>query len=78
MYIWLCNRHIVLAKCGVKNKVEKVEIFIRRCFSYCFFYNLDNLKKHRLRLVKIELFVHFCPHFANTFSVSRNNNKKNR
>ena len=43
--------NIVLAKCGVKYEVEKVEIFIRRCFSYCFFLNLDNLKKHRLRLV---------------------------
>jgi len=29
--------NIVLAKCGVKYKVEKVEKFIRRCFSYCFF-----------------------------------------
>ncbi|GEM_PF-5614988 len=27
----------VLAKCGVKYKIEKVKIFIRRCFSYCFF-----------------------------------------
>jgi len=31
----ITTANIVLAKCGVKYKVEKVEIFIRRCFSYC-------------------------------------------
>ncbi|OJV45717.1 MAG: hypothetical protein BGO40_07200 [Chryseobacterium sp. 39-10] len=30
------------------------------------------MKKYWLRLVEIELSVHFSPHFANTFSVSRN------
>ena len=41
-------------------------------FHIVFFYNLDNLKKHRLRLVVLELKFFESPHFANTFSVSRN------
>ena len=52
-----------------EGKVELFGKFIRRCFSYCFFLNLDNLKKHRLRSVWIELSVKSSPHFANTFSV---------
>ena len=65
-----------MAKCGVKYKLEKVEIFIRRCFSYCFFLYLDNLKKNRLKAVEIELFIQFSPHFANTFSVICNYMKR--
>src|SRR5690606_33561157 len=41
-------------------------------FHIVFFLNLDNLKKHLLRLVEIELSVKFSPPFANTFSVSGN------
>ena len=40
-------------------------------FHIVFFLNLDNLKKHLLRLVEIELSVKFSPPFANTFSVRR-------
>ena len=41
-------------------------------FHIIFFLNLDNLKKHLLRLVEIELSVKFSPPFANTFSVMHN------
>ena len=41
-------------------------------FHIVFLFNLDNLKKHLLRLVEIELSVKFCPPFANTFSVMHN------
>ncbi len=41
-------------------------------FHIVFFLNLDNLKKHLLRLVEIELSVKFSPPFANTFSVRGN------
>ena len=41
-------------------------------FHIVFFLNLDNLKKHLLRLVEIELSVKFSPPFANTFSVMHN------
>jgi len=45
--------NIVLAKCGANSKVELFVIFIHRCFSIPhFFYNLVQLKKHRLRLVE--------------------------
>ncbi|ROI09437.1 hypothetical protein EGH90_04290 [Kaistella haifensis] len=41
-------------------------------FHIVFFLNLDNLKKHLLQLVEIELAVKFSPPFANTFSVGGN------
>ena len=56
--------------------IERFVTFSRRCFFVLiFFLNLTIRKKHRLRLVEIELFVHFRPHFANTFSVTCNATK---
>ena len=62
----------VFAKGGDEYIKPLPDSFSRSCFSYCFFLNLDNLKKHLLQLVEIELAVKFSPPFANTFSVVRN------
>ena len=64
--------YIVLAKCGLEFYVELIKFAFAAAFHIVFFLNLDNLKKHLLRLVEIELSVKFSPPFANTFSVVRN------
>jgi len=50
------SANIVLAKCGVKLRIENQQLFRRRCFSIqLIFCKLAVLKKHRLRLVELEL-----------------------
>ena len=68
--------NIVFAKGGVEYIKSPLVFFSRSCFSYCFFLNFNNLKKHLLRLVEIELSVKFSPPFANTFPVIRHFTKK--
>ena len=62
----------VFAKGGVEYIKSLFASLAAAAFHIVFFINLDNLKKHLLRLVEIELSVPFIPPFANTFSVGRN------
>ena len=71
----MCNKHIVLAKCGGKCKIEKHKNNPLMLFNSANFCKLAVLKKHSLCLVEIELSVPFSPHFANTFSVIGNDIK---
>ena len=60
--------NIVFAKGGVESMKPPLDSLAAAAFHIVFFLNLDNLKKHLLRLVEIELSVKFSPPFANTFS----------
>ncbi len=71
----MCNKHIVLAKCGEKCEIEKHKNNPLMLFNSAIFCKLAVLKKHSLCLVEIELSVPFSPHFANTFSVIGNDIK---
>ena len=60
-----------LQKAGLNIKNNHSIPLAAAAFHIVFFFNLDNLKKHLLQLFEIELFAHFSPPFANTFSVIR-------
>jgi hypothetical protein len=62
-----------IAKSGAESIIEKPDTFSRKLlFVPHFFCNLVPRKSNLLRSVEIELFVPFCPSFANTFSVVGN------